>query len=166
MENSRLQQVICFTWIAQNDVGNRSLLKVDVRNRKSHPFSSSKFIPFPLISFLFSLRLNLSPSSQSTHIKNLFNVARNSSSIRVCQRDCMNFHHRLEKSEESGTTSVYKSCAVKNVPLVPVQSLLFILTKGALLKTKGCFEELFKLLFWVSNIKLKQARKLIDNVYK
>ena len=25
----------------------------------------------------------------------------------------MNFHHRLEKSEESGTTSVYKSCAVK-----------------------------------------------------
>ena len=53
----------------------------------------------------------------------------------------MNFHHRLEKSEESGTTSVYKSCAVKkNVPLVPVQSLLFILTKGALLKT--CSQDL------------------------
>ena len=73
----------------------------------------------------------------------------------------MNFHHRLEKSEESGTTSVYKSCAVKNVPLVPVQSLLFIiLTKGALLKT--CSQDLnfFKVLKSEGSIK-----QFIQNVY-
>ena len=72
----------------------------------------------------------------------------------------MNFHHRLEKSEESGTTSVYKSCAVKNVPLVPVQSLLFILTKGALLKTCSQVLNFYKVLKSEGNIK-----QFIQNVY-